>query len=125
MDFNGDLIVDGSSTYPILSNFGAAASTGMDGENTKGTLTFSNGFKIQWNTHSYAANTEAAASLPEAYTGAQLFVMVCYATNIADDATDSSCSAEIPSGTALSQVQLKNNADTTEDLTYLSFGFDL
>jgi hypothetical protein len=125
MDFNGDLIVEGSSSHPVLSNFGAAASTGEDGENTKGTLKFSNGFKIQWNTHSFGANVEAAVTLPEAYTGAQLFVMVCYGTNVNDSANDSSCSAEIPSGTPLSQVQLKSNAEATEDLTFISFGFDV
>lgn len=125
MDFNGNLIVAGSQEgSPELTNFGSPSSQSENSTASKGTLTWPNGFKIQWDTISVSSDSAANSSLPEAYTGEHLLVICCFASNINDGETQSSLS--IRPGTApLSEVRRKQNSPNTEKITYLSFGFDV
>ncbi len=126
MDFNGDLIVLGSQAgSPELTNLGDSTDTNGQGTGTKGTLTWPSGFKIQWDTVELTSDENSNFALPEAYTGANLVNICCYATNILDTANQSSLSIRQGSVTPLDTVQIKQNAEATESVAFLSFGFDV
>lgn len=128
MDFNGNLVVKGDSNFPAISLLADGSALGTNINATQGVITFANGFKIQWDTISSAANTTAEYALVEAYTGMQLFVYTSYASNISDGVNDSSINAKIPNeatGNKLSHIEITQNAEATESLAWISFGFDV
>lgn len=125
MDFNGDLIVEGDGSGPVLSNFAASTDATDNANGTKGTLTFASGFKIQWDTVSLTSDEDADFALPEAYTGAHLYAFASYGSNISNTANESSINIRPGSTTPLTSVRIKQNAEATESVSYMSFGFDL
>lgn len=127
MEFNGNLQILGDSDFGVvLSGVAAGTATGQDGENKKGILTFSNGFKIQWDTVALSGDTATVITLASAYTGRQLFVIASYGSDIDDSSNESSIAAFLSdSPDQDSKVNLKHNNNTTENVTYISFGFDV
>ena len=123
MDFNGKLIIAGASGQPELTNLGPATEAADTA--TKGTLTFPNGFKIQWDRVLIGSNSQTLYNLPEPYTGVHLFVFCSYASALSTGAVELSISAQIGVTLPLEQVKLQSNANATEALAYLSFGLDV
>lgn len=121
MDINGNLIVVGGG-IPVLRNVGPASSGGVGGMQTKGTMVFPNGFKIQWDTVAIPSRSATDYTLPEAYTEAHYMAWGSYASELDVATVTSSFTVFVKT---LSLVRAYSNKVTTaEEMTYISFGKD-
>ena len=125
MLINGRVALKGSSNDPTLLEYGDANDTGADGNLKYGILKFANGVKIQWDTISLAANTTTSVALREPYTESHWSALSGLAQTVPSAGLEEDTSAWVPSVDSLSKLSVRNIANSSRRVTWLSIGKDV
>ena len=128
MEINGNIAFLGFLNFIREISYNDADDLGDGGLQKQGYIKFNNGLKIQWNTITVPQNSEANYDLVDTYTADHYTCFTEYAGDIVITETDQDTMSWVPSiasGNSLTQITIRQHANTPRAVTWVSIGRDI